>query len=94
MVFLNSNQDHQGHWVISVSDNGVGIDHHKQGQIFRPFERLQGRSEYEGSGMGLAICKKITERHGGNISVFSERNKGTTFQVTLPETQSSSSMVT
>jgi len=94
VVFLNSNQDHQGHWVISISDNGVGIDHHKQGQIFRPFERLQGRSEYEGSGMGLAICKKITERHGGNISVFSERNKGTTFQVTLPETQSSSSMVT
>jgi len=93
VVFLNSNQDHQGRWVISVSDNGVGIDHHKQGQIFRPFERLQGRSEYEGSGMGLAICKKITERHGGNISVFSERNKGTTFQVTLPETQTSSSEV-
>ena len=75
--------DH-GFYEIFVKDNGIGFDPEFAERIFIPFERLHGRSEYEGTGMGLAICRKIVERHGGTIRAESEPEKGATFIVRLP----------
>lgn len=69
---------------IHVEDNGIGFDTKYLEKIFKPFHRLYGTSRYEGSGMGLAICKKIVERHGGKISAQSVLNQGTQFIFTLP----------
>jgi signal transduction histidine kinase len=69
---------------ITVEDNGIGFDEKYVEKIFQPFERLHGRNEYEGTGMGLAICKKIVEFYGGTIDAKSEVGKGTQFIVTLP----------
>ncbi len=74
--------------VISVKDNGIGFDIQYLDRIFKPFQRLHNREEYEGSGMGLAICRRIVERHGGSITANSAPGKGTTFLVTLPIHQS------
>ena len=72
-------------WRISVTDNGVGFDEQYLDRIFAPFQRLHGRSEFEGTGMGLAICRRIVERHGGEITAQSTPGAGATFIVTLPE---------
>ena len=72
---------------IRVSDNGIGFDARYLEKIFMPFERLHSRQEYSGTGMGLAICRKITERHGGWITAESAPGHGTTFIVTLPLNQ-------
>ncbi|MHB0981417.1 MAG: sensor histidine kinase [Thermoleophilia bacterium] len=69
---------------LSVEDNGIGFDMQYLDRIFKPFQRLHGREEYEGSGMGLAICRRIVERHGGSITASSAPGKGTTFLVILP----------
>jgi len=69
---------------ILVVDNGIGFDEADAKHLFEPFKRLVGKSEYEGSGMGLAICRKIVERHNGEITVHSQLGQGTTFIVTLP----------
>jgi len=69
---------------ISIEDNGIGFDIQYLGRIFKPFQRLHSRAEYEGSGMGLAICRRIVERHGGGISATSTPGVGTTFLVYLP----------
>ena len=69
---------------ILVEDNGIGFDESSVERIFQPFQRLVGRNEYEGSGMGLAICRKIVERHGGEITAKSKPGYGSTFIVTLP----------
>ncbi len=74
-----------GYWEILVHDNGIGFDEKYRDRIFKPFERLHGRSEREGIGMGLALCQKIVLRHGGTINVKSKPNKGATFIITLPE---------
>jgi len=69
---------------ICVEDNGIGFDEIYLDRIFIPFQRLHGRDEFEGTGMGLAICRKIVERHGGNITARSQPGHGSTFLVTLP----------
>jgi PAS domain S-box-containing protein len=69
---------------VYVEDNGIGFDEKELDRIFAPFQRLHGRNEYEGTGMGLAICSKIVERHGGSIKAWSTPGKGATFLVFLP----------
>jgi light-regulated signal transduction histidine kinase (bacteriophytochrome) len=73
-----------GMWKFSVADNGIGIDAKFAERIFQMFQRLHERGKYEGSGIGLAIAKKIIERHGGRIWFVSSLNQGTTFHFTLP----------
>ena len=73
--------------VITVTDNGIGFNEKYAAKIFGMFVRLHGRADYEGSGIGLAICRKIVERHGGTIAATSSAGQGATFTVTLPVTQ-------
>jgi PAS domain S-box-containing protein len=72
---------------LTVADNGIGFDEKYLDRIFVVFQRLHGRQEYEGTGIGLAVCRRITERHGGTITARSTPGKGATFIVTLPVRQ-------
>jgi signal transduction histidine kinase len=88
-----TNIDHQGHWQrerivrITITDNGIGFDESYKEKVFEIFQRLHSNKLYEGTGIGLAICKKIVDNHHGSIQVISKPDKGTTFTITLPVSQ-------
>jgi signal transduction histidine kinase len=72
------------HCEIVIQDNGIGFEQEYADRIFELFQRLHGRDEFQGTGMGLAICRKIVERHGGVIAAFGTPGVGSRFVVTLP----------
>jgi PAS domain S-box-containing protein len=84
-VHVSAAQNATGAWVISVQDNGLGIEPAYFDKIFGMFQRLHARDEFSGTGIGLAVCKKIIEQHGGSIWVISEPGQGSLFQFTLTE---------
>ncbi|EPX57256.1 histidine kinase [Cystobacter fuscus DSM 2262] len=85
LLRVHGKVDARGQWcVLVVEDNGIGFDEKYTDRLFQLFQRLHGRERYEGTGIGLAICRKIAEQHGGGIEVSSRAGEGSTFRVTLP----------
>jgi len=88
IVYITSSFDkNTQNWHIEISDNGIGIDEQYHHRIFKPFERLHGRSAFEGSGIGLAICEKVVHRHHGKITVKANKPYGTIFDIHIPQQQ-------
>ena len=83
-----SSSSGEPHCEISVQDNGIGFEEKYMDKIFAVFQRLHGRTEYEGTGVGLAVCRRITDRHHGTITARSQPGKGSIFTITLPLRQS------
>ncbi len=83
VVHLTAEQD-QEMWTLGVKDNGIGLKSEHAERIFQPFQRLHGRNDYAGTGIGLAICKKTVQRHGGEIRVESQPGAGAHFRFTIP----------
>lgn len=81
---MNGECPHSSFWKIEVKDNGIGFDQQYSEKVFEIFQRLHGREEYKGTGIGLAIARRIVERHGGSINAKSVQNEGATFTVFLP----------
>ena len=77
--------DHGDRWQVRVIDNGIGIDKEHLEDVFKPFRRLHRHEEYEGSGLGLATCRRIAERHGGRLHCRSTPGRGTAFIFELPK---------
>ncbi|MEX2411484.1 MAG: ATP-binding protein, partial [Candidatus Paceibacterota bacterium] len=86
MVHIKFKESEQ-HWIFSIKDNGIGIDSEYKSRIFEIFQRLHGNNEYSGTGIGLAICKKIVEEHKGEIWFESEIGKGSVFYFTIRKDQ-------
>jgi PAS domain S-box-containing protein len=84
-IRLTARQMESGNWEFGVEDKGIGLKREYAELVFQPFKRLHGRAKYEGSGIGLSICRKVVERHGGRIWVESEEGKGAHFKFTLYE---------
>lgn len=83
-AIININYDESPtHHIVSIEDNGIGIDKSKEEKVFKIFQRLHSQDEYEGTGIGLALCKKIIDRHEGEISFSDNLMKGTTFNFTI-----------
>lgn len=91
-VNLSSSIKESGDYEIIIEDNGIGFENKYSDRIFKMFERLHGRKEFKGTGIGLAICEKIVLRHHGTISVESEVGKGSTFMITMPAKQPESNI--
>jgi PAS domain S-box-containing protein len=83
-IHISAKQD-ENSWIFSVSDNGIGIDPQYADRIFKIFQRLHTRDEYPGTGIGLAICKRIAEQHGGTIWIESVPGSGSTLYFTIPK---------
>ena len=82
-IHLSARQE-GGEWVISIRDNGIGFEQKYAEHIFQVFKRLHSQEKYPGTGIGLAICKKIVERHGGRIWAESRPGQGAIFYFTIP----------
>jgi light-regulated signal transduction histidine kinase (bacteriophytochrome) len=86
-IHISATRDPGQKWIFSIEDNGLGIDSQYFERIFTMFQRLHTRDEFSGTGIGLAICKKIVERHGSSISVESQLGRGSTFRFALAESE-------
>jgi light-regulated signal transduction histidine kinase (bacteriophytochrome) len=84
-VHVSARREKDGMWALRVRDNGIGIAPEFQSRLFTIFQRLHTRDEYPGTGIGLATCKRIVERHGGRVALESEPGHGSTFLFTLPD---------
>jgi signal transduction histidine kinase len=87
LIRLQAQEQGELGWKITVADNGIGFDEKYLDRIFKIFQRLHERTAYEGAGMGLAICRRIIERHGGEITARSAPGEGATFIITIPSRQ-------
>ena len=83
-VVIEATREDEVMWRISVSDNGIGMDPENTSRIFEPFRRLHGEEDYPGTGIGLAVCDRIVEQHGGRIWVTSKPGEGSVFSFTMP----------
>ena len=83
-VVLRAERGDDGSWCVEVEDNGIGFDEKYLDRLFKPFSRLHAASAFEGSGMGLAICRKIAARHGGEVTARARPGRGSVFRVTFP----------
>jgi light-regulated signal transduction histidine kinase (bacteriophytochrome) len=86
-IHISANRNGDEKWSFAVKDNGLGIDPQFFERIFGMFQRLHKRDEFGGTGIGLAICKKIVERHGGSITVESQLGQGATFRFALTRSE-------
>ncbi len=85
VINITCNNNNDSYWEIQVKDNGIGLESKFEEKIFKPFFRIHQESEYKGTGIGLATCKKIVERHEGTISAVGKPGEGTTFTIRLPK---------